>query len=75
VATHGAVPVLTAVQVRFRSAPEVTPETPAGEAALSTLHLHVIVFWDERHRKVRTDGTGRRAELAGGKVMLKHKRF
>jgi hypothetical protein len=32
VATLGAVPALTAVQVRFRRAPEALSETPAGEA-------------------------------------------
>jgi hypothetical protein len=51
VATPGAVPALTAVQVRFRRAPEAPPETLVGEAVLPPLYLHGIVFWDERHKK------------------------
>jgi len=47
VVTPGAVPALTAVQVRFRRAPEAPPDTPAGEAALPPLFLDPIWFWDE----------------------------
>jgi hypothetical protein len=55
VATLDAVPALTAVQVRFRRAPQAPPKTPAGEAALPPLYFHGIVFWDEHHKKVRLE--------------------
>jgi hypothetical protein len=66
VVTPGAVPALTAVQVRFRRALEAPPGTLACEAALPPLYLHGIVLWDEHHKKVRLGSQASGADQRAG---------